>query len=97
MKVEQETNNATTAVSEEWYKQWPPSRETCIYAYAAISLGTIVITLARSFLFFHLCCRASRRLHDDMFASITHAKMRFFYNNTSGKIFKLDGNALEFF
>ncbi|XP_034236432.1 probable multidrug resistance-associated protein lethal(2)03659 [Thrips palmi] len=86
VQVEEVNHNATTTATEEWYRQWPPSRETCIYAYTAISLGTIVITLARSFLFFHLCCRASRRLHDDMFASITHAKMRFFYNNTSGRI-----------
>lgn len=77
--------NASVLSAERWYEQWPPSRETSIYVYTALSIGTIVVTLVRSFLFFHMCVRASRKLHDNMFTSITHAKMRFFYNNTSGK------------
>lgn len=77
--------NASVASAAKWYEQWPPSRETSIYVYTVLSIGTIVVTLVRSFLFFHMCVRASRKLHDNMFSSITHAKMRFFYNNTSGK------------
>lgn len=76
--------NSSMESAQKWYEQWPPSRDTCIYVYTGISIATIAVTLARSFLFFHMCVRASRRLHDNMFASITHAKMRFFYNNTSG-------------
>lgn len=97
IKVEQDYNS-TVLSSANWYEEWPPSRETCIYVYTVISIGTIVVTLARSFLFFHLCVRASRTLHNKMFASMTHAKMRFFYNNTSGRIlnrFSKDMGAID--
>lgn len=61
------------------------SRETFIYIYAAVTLGTIVITLMRSFAFFSVCMRASVNLHDLMFRSITRATMYFFNTNPSGK------------
>ncbi|XP_063224182.1 ATP-binding cassette sub-family C member 4-like isoform X2 [Bacillus rossius redtenbacheri] len=62
------------------------SSEMCIYIYAAITALTVVIALSRSFLFFTLCMRASVRLHNAMFVSITHATMWFFNNNPSGRI-----------
>ncbi|CAB0038330.1 unnamed protein product [Trichogramma brassicae] len=62
------------------------SRETCIYIYTAITVLTIVVTLVRSAAFFNMCMRASRNLHDGMFRSISRATMRFFNNNTSGRI-----------
>lgn len=101
IRVEQDNYlnpNSSTISSEPWYGEWPPNRETCIYVYTVITLATIVITLVRSFLFFHLCVRASRCLHNNMFASITQAKMRFFYNNTSGRIlnrFSKDMGAID--
>ena len=61
------------------------SRETCIYIYTAVTVGTIVITLVRSITFFSVCMRASVNLHDLMFRSITRATMYFFNTNPSGK------------
>jgi ATP-binding cassette subfamily C (CFTR/MRP) protein 4 len=61
------------------------SRETCIYIYTAVTVGTVVATLARSFAFFSVCMRASIHLHDSMFRSITRATMYFFNTNPSGK------------
>jgi len=61
------------------------SRETCIFIYTAVTLGTIVITLTRSITFFNVCMRASMNLHDLMFRSITRATMYFFNTNPSGK------------
>nr|CAD7200150.1 unnamed protein product [Timema douglasi] len=62
------------------------STEWCIYVYAAITVATIVISLGRSFLFFNVCMKASQRLHNAMFDSITRATMWFFNNNPSGRI-----------
>ncbi|GFG33086.1 hypothetical protein Cfor_12110, partial [Coptotermes formosanus] len=74
------------------------SRETFIYIYAAVTLGTIVITLMRSFAFFSVCMRASVNLHDLMFRSITRATMYFFNTNPSGRIlnrFSKDMGAID--
>ncbi|XP_008214580.1 probable multidrug resistance-associated protein lethal(2)03659 isoform X1 [Nasonia vitripennis] len=64
----------------------PISRDNCIYIYSGITILTIVVTLVRSSAFFDMCMRASRNLHDAMFTSISHATMRFFNTNTSGRI-----------
>jgi hypothetical protein len=61
------------------------SRETCIYIYTALTVGTIVVTLVRSIIFFNVCVRASVNLHDLMFRGITRATMYFFNTNPSGK------------
>ncbi|KAK4880755.1 hypothetical protein RN001_008901 [Aquatica leii] len=76
-------NNVTIPGSDSF---WFFSRETCIYIYSGIALAVIVITLTRSFSFFTLCMNSSIRLHDNMFNSITHATMKFFNTNTSGRI-----------
>lgn len=60
-------------------------RETSIYIYTALTVGTVVITLVRSITFFNVCMRASVNLHDLMFRSITRATMYFFNTNPSGK------------
>lgn len=74
------------------------SRETSIYIYIAVTVGTIVITLVRSISFFTVCMRASVRLHDLMFRSITRATMYFFNTNPSGRIlnrFSKDMGAID--
>ncbi|GJQ84115.1 hypothetical protein Trydic_g12088 [Trypoxylus dichotomus] len=80
------------------YSLFDFDRDTCIYIYSGITLATIVISLARSFAFFKTCMRASRRLHDKMFESITRATMRFFNTNPSGRIlnrFSKDMGAID--
>lgn len=74
------------------------SRENCIFIYAAVTVGTIVITLVRSFAFVSVCMRASMNLHDLMFRSITRATMYFFNTNPSGRIlnrFSKDMGAID--
>ncbi|KAG8235220.1 hypothetical protein J437_LFUL015912 [Ladona fulva] len=57
--------------------------ELCIYIYSAIITAIILMCLIRSIMFFSVCMRASERLHDSMFRSITRATMRFFNTNPS--------------
>lgn len=78
-----QTTAATVNTTESW-QQMTPSRETCVYIFSAITVATVIVTLFRSFLFFYMCMRASRRLHDQMFNSITRATMHFFNTNSSG-------------
>ncbi|KAF7992271.1 hypothetical protein HCN44_001596 [Aphidius gifuensis] len=58
----------------------------CKYIYTIIMACTTVVTLVRSFAYYAACMKASRRLHDRMFGSISRATMRFFNTNTSGRI-----------
>ncbi|XP_034950064.1 probable multidrug resistance-associated protein lethal(2)03659 [Chelonus insularis] len=70
----------------------------CIYIFTALTVFTVIITLVRSFAFFEMCVRASKRLHDRMFFSISRATMRFFNTNTSGRVlnrFSKDMGAID--
>ncbi|KAG6460722.1 hypothetical protein O3G_MSEX012179 [Manduca sexta] len=62
------------------------TRYDCIYIYSGMVIALVVISLLRSFMFFSMAMRASTRLHNNMFASITRAPMRFFHVNPSGRI-----------
>ncbi|XP_018045492.1 PREDICTED: probable multidrug resistance-associated protein lethal(2)03659 [Atta colombica] len=64
----------------------PLTRMQCIYIFSGLTVLTICITLIRSWAFFWTCMRASMRLHDRMFRSISRATMRFFNTNTSGRV-----------
>ncbi|KMQ90611.1 multidrug resistance-associated protein, partial [Lasius niger] len=64
----------------------PLTRMECIYIFTGLTVLTIGVTLIRSFAFFGTCMRASIRLHDQMFRSISRATMRFFNINTSGRV-----------
>lgn len=77
---------------------WDFDRDTCIYIYSTISALTVIITITRSITFFTVCMRASIKLHDRMFTSITYATMRFFNQNPSGRIlnrFSKDMGAID--
>lgn len=77
---------------------WHFTRETSIYIYSVIIGLLVIVTLIRSFAFFSVCMRASTRLHDNMFTSITRATMRFFNTNPAGRIlnrFSKDMGAID--
>lgn len=61
-------------------------RNIDIYIFSALTVGTVLITLSRSFMFFNVAMRASRSLHDAMFSGISRASMYFFNTNPSGRI-----------
>uniref|UniRef100_A0A182J5C3 Uncharacterized protein n=1 Tax=Anopheles atroparvus TaxID=41427 RepID=A0A182J5C3_ANOAO len=69
-----------------------------LYTYGVIIIGVVLFTIARGYLFFNICMKASRNLHDRMFARILTAPMRFFDTNPSGRIlnrFSKDMGAID--
>ncbi|XP_037046173.1 probable multidrug resistance-associated protein lethal(2)03659 [Bradysia coprophila] len=57
-----------------------------IIIFSALTFGTVLITLSRSFVFFNATTKASRQLHDSMFNGVKRATMYFFNINPSGRI-----------
>jgi len=57
-----------------------------IYIYAGTMVAVLCLTLNRSYAFFHMCLRASMRLHDKLFHGVTRACIVFFNSNPSGRI-----------
>ncbi|XP_057667980.1 probable multidrug resistance-associated protein lethal(2)03659 isoform X2 [Diorhabda carinulata] len=62
------------------------SRNDFIIIYNVLIVGTIVIAILRSIVYYTICMRASQRLHNRMFESVIHAVLLFFNLNTSGRI-----------
>lgn len=63
-----------------------PSSYTYLYIYTGIVVILFTITITRSFSFYKFCMRCSSKLHNSMFTSIIHTRMRFFDLNPSGRI-----------
>ncbi|CAG9830782.1 unnamed protein product [Diabrotica balteata] len=62
------------------------SRLDFVIIYNVLIVGTIVVSITRSLVYYTICMRASQRLHNRMFESIIHANMLFFNVNSSGRI-----------
>lgn len=61
-------------------------RNVSIYIYSGLIIGTIVVSIIRSFAFFKVAMTASKTLHSKMFAALLEAPMRFFDTNPSGRV-----------
>lgn len=61
-------------------------RNISIYIYSGLIVGTIIITIIRSFAFFKVAMTASKTLHSKMFSALLEAPMRFFDINPSGRV-----------
>ena len=82
-----EDNNATILEKAmRIFEEVAYDRNIDIYIFSALTVGTVLITLSRSFMFFNVAMKASRKLHDAMFEGITKASMYFFNTNPSGRI-----------
>lgn len=62
------------------------STETCIYIQTSLIGGLMIFAAIRSFAFYSICIRSSRRIHSMMFKGIISTSMRFFDTNPSGRI-----------
>lgn len=57
-----------------------------LYIYGFLIIIVVSVTLSRGFMFFAICMRSSKKLHDKSFLSLLHSPMRFFDINPSGRI-----------
>lgn len=57
-----------------------------LYVYGFLIVAVIVVTLSRGFMFFAVCMRSSKKIHDKSFLSLLHSPMRFFDLNPTGSI-----------
>ncbi|XP_018576132.1 probable multidrug resistance-associated protein lethal(2)03659 isoform X2 [Anoplophora glabripennis] len=62
------------------------SRDSYIIIYTIFIIGSIILTTARSLLYYKICMTASINLHNKMFSNVLQAPMRFFDTNPSGRI-----------
>ncbi|XP_050293465.1 probable multidrug resistance-associated protein lethal(2)03659 [Anthonomus grandis grandis] len=69
-----------------------------LYIYSTVVVLLMILTIGRSVAFYRFCNKASVRLHNNMFYKIVYAKMRFFNDNTTGRIlnrFSKDMNLVD--
>lgn len=57
-----------------------------LWIYGILIIVVVAVTLSRGFMFFAICMRSSKKLHDKSFLSLLHSPMRFFDTNPSGRI-----------
>lgn len=84
MNAEQDHN--IRKQNDSTYTNETMSREVIVYTYAGITLVLLFFAIVHCLYFFIFLMRASIKLHDTIFSKISHATMRFFNTNTSGRI-----------
>lgn len=57
-----------------------------LFFYGILIIAVVIVTLSRGFMFFAICMRSSKALHDKSFLRLLHSPMRFFDTNPSGRI-----------
>ncbi|XP_077301168.1 ATP-binding cassette sub-family C member 4-like [Arctopsyche grandis] len=77
---------ANSSYLDIWEDYGPLNSVEYLYIYGIILIACVVLVLARSLMFFKMCVNSSKGLHDDMFHKILRTKMKFFNDNSSGRI-----------
>lgn len=57
-----------------------------LYIYGFLIVAVVVATLSRGFMFFAVCMRSSKKIHDKSFLCLLHSPMGFFETNPVGII-----------
>lgn len=78
-----ESKNQTNA-NEVNLNLWPT--EIYIWIYSGIILTLLILASVRSIIYAQVCKNASKNLHKSMFQSLMSTSMRFFAENSSGRI-----------
>lgn len=77
-----------------------PERLQYLYIYTILIVIVLYLVFQRALALFYFCLKASRRIHEKLFNGVTHAKMYFFNNNSSGRIinrFSKDINDIDYY
>lgn len=80
------SDNVTSFKNDTFIGNWEfvGSQEYYIALYTIFIIASMVLTPARSLLFYRIFMNASKGLHKKMFANVLAAPMRFFDTNPSG-------------
>lgn len=78
MKMINITSNDTETVKADRIKM--------LYIYALLIAGAFYLVFQRAVALYIFCLKVSRRIHDRLLQSVLHARMYFFYTNSSGAI-----------
>lgn len=62
------------------------ARHQYMYIYAIMMLVVLYLVFQRAIIFYSMCLKASRKLHDKLFRGIIRAPMYFYNANSSGRI-----------
>ena len=75
-------------IEQDYFEQSSkPDRSLYLGVYAGLTFGLLIITLARTLIFYSLCLIASCHLHNRMFSALIRAPVYFFDTNSLGKVF----------
>ncbi|XP_055309579.1 probable multidrug resistance-associated protein lethal(2)03659 isoform X2 [Sitodiplosis mosellana] len=77
-----------------------PERLQYLYIYTILIVVVLYLVFQRALALFYFCLKASRRIHEKLFNSVTHAQMYFFNKNSSGRIinrFSKDMNDIDYY
>lgn len=88
---EEQLPNTTSSHTEE-------VRENLVFIYAGALAATFLLFMVETFGFLAICMKISYKLHEKLFGGVTHATMRFFNMNSSGRIlnrFSKDINVID--
>ena len=83
--VPQNTSGKSNRVSFITSERFELSRDNYISIYGGLVGATTLLSLLRTFLFFHVTVNSSKRLHDRMFRAVLRAPIYFFDTNPVGK------------
>lgn len=77
-----------------------PERLQYLYIYTILIVVVLYLVFQRALALFYFCLKASRRIHEKLFQSVTRAPMYFFNKNSSGRIinrFSKDINDIDYY
>lgn len=77
-----------------------PERLQYLYIYTILIVVVLYLVFQRALALFYFCLKASRRIHEKLFNSVTRAPMYFFNKNSSGRIinrFSKDINDIDYY
>lgn len=77
-----------------------PERLQYLYVYTILIVVVLYLVFQRALALFYFCLKASRRIHEKLFNSVTRTQMYFFNKNSSGRIinrFSKDINDIDYY
>lgn len=77
-----------------------PERLQYLYVYTILIVVVLYLVFQRALALFYFCLKASRRIHEKLFNSVTRTQMFFFNKNSSGRIinrFSKDINDIDYY